>query len=812
MTMRYPSFAFVLVIVAVTAAWGDPATRALRPAATQPSTVIYRWNAAAWLETYNQAQFTAVPITNADGTTGAQITVTPRDAGNPYNHIVVSAAGMKGGQQYTAAITFSVITPTTYPTSFYMFARNSAGNQYDIWRTWLGMPGATRTIYFPLDLKAIEGGTWKLYVGISKSGAIAINSLIVYSGVTSDGTTSYVSVPPVRNGTAVTTLPPGVTEASGFTPFAIAPPAPPTTMLSMANYNFQADAPDAVPAVAIANAAALQQALDDCKARGATTLVIPQGTYRLANAANLTLDDLHDVTIDGQHSRLICQTKTKEGQAFVISNCQRLILKDFTLDWDWNVIPIASLGTVSNLTADHLQCDFTFPDLDAKQTRTTLGTPWHAIFAMDAVHLTRGDVNIFAVPKGTTLQAGNAGNVIHATFPAAAPLANGGSYCIRHLYYDMSGFKVVDCSDLTFNGVDINSIPGMGWFLEGSMHDFQLVNCKILRATGSRHPLTTAADGIHVDEFINNLNIENCSITGTGDDAMNVHNESYEGNIVADENDPRQLTLVNCPSYQLRLKPGDPVEFYDADYAYLNHSPMPVTRQVATVASDNHGTPHTVIHFTETLPAGITPQSIVRNAKFATSNVRITGCNIEDVYGRGILLSAQNVLISACKLRNTFCTAINLESDIVQPLWTEGRGTTNVLITGNTFANNNPQGRYGGAVIYTDVHLPWGPTAATLYKGLSIADNHFVNCPGPALSLGNCDNVLVRGNEIRATSALANPLRNAGVFLITNSADLALGGNTWINEIPAPSPGGVIFDPATTERISTDTNTVTNPP
>jgi len=778
-------------------------------AAEKPA-VVYRWDAEAWLKTHNHTQFSASPITNPDGSVGARIAVTPHSAANPYNMIVGTSASLKGGNEYTAAITFSVVEPTKYPTNFYMFARNSAGNQHDIWRTWVGLPGATRTVTLPLNLKTIGDGTWKFFMGIMNAGALNIESVTVYSGMTSDGTTPFTTVDPVLNGTPVSNLPHGVTEATGSTDFSIAPPAAPTVVVSLADYKFAADTAGAPESLAVSNAVELQKAISDCKGKGATRLLIPKGTYRLAPASSLLIDKLNDLTIDGQGSVLILEKLTKEGPAFLISNCSRLLLKDFSLDWDWSVKPIAGLCTVSNLTPDKLQCDLTFPDLNAAQTSVTRSTPWRSIFGMDPARLVTNNPLNFAPPKEAVITPGSAGNVLHVSFPKPVPFVDGSTYCIRHLYYEMGGFKVAGSSDVTFNAVNIYAMPGMGWFFCGAMQNFQLTNCKILRAPGSRTPFTTAADGIHVDQFIDNLNIENCSITGTGDDAMNIHNECYQGNIIADETDPKKMTLVNCPAWQLRLSPGDPVDFYSADFSPLINNGGPAVGRVATVSSVSRGKPQTAIQLVEPLPAGVTPLSIVLNGRYKTSNARITGCHIDYTSGRGILLSAINALIENCHFTNVYSSAINLESEILQPLWTEGRGASNVLIKGNTFEDDNRNGRYNGAIIYTNTRIPWGPTKAVLYEKVTIENNRFVNCPGPAVALTNCSNLLVRSNEIALTEPLANSGRFSGTLFVTESSNVSLGGNQWVNKIPTTSAGGVIYDPATTSNVSPDTNAVTN--
>ncbi|SDU29492.1 Right handed beta helix region [Verrucomicrobium sp. GAS474] len=770
----------------------------------EPPAVVYRWDASAWLEKYNHAQFIAAPITNPDGTIGARIAVTPHSEQNPYNHIVVTGAGLKGGNQYTAVLTFSVETPTTYPLSFYLFARNSAGNQYDIWQTWIGLPGATRTIAVPLDLKDIASGTWRLHVGISKRGALNIESLVVYAGLTSDGKSSYVSALPPPPAPSVS---PG--GASGFTPFTLAPPALTGKVITVAPpaYAFVADAPGADPSVAVTNAAALQKAAKDCRAQAGTKLLIPTGIYRLSSVASISFDSLNDVVVDGQGSTFIVERLSKDGPAFQLSRCNRVEMRNFAIDWDWATTPIASLGVVSNLSADKLQCDFTFPDLDAAATKLAMATPWRSIMPMDPVHLMRNDPNIIHMAKAAVVTPGSADNVLHAVFPSPAALTEGATYCIRHLYYEMAGFKVSDCHDLMFNSVDIFSIPGMGWFFAGDMHRFTLLKCRIARKPGSRTPLTTAADGIHVDQSVGDFLVENCSITGTGDDAMNIHDEAYQGEMVLDPADPTKLTLLHCPSYQLRLKEGDPVDFFNADFSQLGGGTAPVSRQVAKVSSDNKAVDQpTVVQFTAPLPEGLTPLSIVRNGRFGTRNVGISGCTIEYSNGRGILLSAQGATISDCRFLSVYSTPIDLESEIIQPLWTEGRGASNIRIEGNVFENSNQQERYGGATIYSNTRIPWGPTTATLYDGITIERNRFVNSPGPVVSLCNVSNLIVRANQVEVADPFPNPMRRTGAILLNRASSVLLGGNKWADALGALSGGGLVYDPGTVSQLDPGTD------
>ena len=769
-------------------------------------TVAYQWNTVG---TYNAHHGNTGGPWQYDLVDG-KLQVTLPAGTSPYgyyNYFLTPATTLTPGQQYTAEITFEVSTATDYPNYFYLFARNTAGTEHDIWQEWIGEPGVVRTITMPLDLAVIGSNTWRLYMGTKGPGSIIVHSLIIYNGLANQ------TELPVANAVPVSTLPSGVTAATGYTAFTPTAPGTSGATLSMANYNFVANSTSS----AATNAAQLQQAINDCKAQGASTLTLPTGTYYLARSTAISINNLDDFTLDGQGSTLVFRQLTGDGAAILQQNNDRIVIKNLILDWDWAYKPIASLGVVSNLSTDKKQCDITFPDLDATQTALTRVTPWTKMFQMNSATLVREAPGIYSVPGGTTIAATATGNVLHVTFPSASPLVEGESYVIRHLYYEMCAFKVLDDTHLTYDAVEIRSMPGMGWLFEAGMKNWQLNNCHIRRATGGRTPLTTAADGIHVTESEGNLKITGCTFTGCGDDVINLHDTVYQGVATFDPADNKKLTLANCPNYRLRLKAGDTVQFYDADYDNLNGSATPVTRVVASTTSNNT-IPQTVITFTTALPSALSPQAIVRNARFNTANVRIAGCEFKYTNGHGILLSTEDTTVENCYFRNVFSTPIQFEANIVQPHrypfqspgdflgWSEGKGAANVVVRNNVFENNNQEGDSGGTSIWAGTSLPWGPTDVALFNTLLFEGNRFFNSPGPILSLNNCSNVIVRDNQTETSSLVGNATALSAAIQTSRSDGLALGGNTWIDWILTPYDYGVVYDDGTTTNLDAGTN------
>lgn len=711
-----------------------------------------------------------------------------------YNYF--ATGGLVGGQQYTAVVTFRTVTPTTYPNTFHAFARPSVGGttQYDIWQSWLGEAGeSARTLVIPLDLAAYAAGNWTFHLGITGPGSLIIDSLVIYHGTTKE------NIPAVANAASASNLPSGVTAATGASAITLTPPATTTNVVTISGLVANSTSASA------ANSTALQAALTNTPRPA--TLLVPTGTYYFSGIRAIAVTNRDDLTLDGQHSTFVWRQINNDGQAFLIQDTDRLVVKNLTIDWDWSVKPIASLGVVSNLSADKKTCDFTFPNLNATQTEATRVAGWSKIFEMDPVNLVRTGPAMISVPSGPALTIGSAPNVIHAVFSAALPLENGKAYAIRHLYYDMTAFKALDSTHLLFDNVTIRSIPGMGWLFGGATHHVRVANSRIARAAGATTPLTSAADGLHVGESQGYIAVENTVFQGMGDDSINIHDNCYQGRVVPHPTDPLKLTLRKCTTYQLRIQAGDTIQFYAPDYANLNGSASVVTRVASSaVASGND----LVITFQNAIPSPLSPNAILRNARFNSSHVRIAGCSFIEANGHGILFSGKNATIEDNLFRRVYITPVQLEANIVPPLWAEGRGATNVLIRDNTFLASNQLAESDGAAIWAGPSLPWGTVATHLYKTITIENNVFSGIPGPIISLNNASNLVVRGNDVAYDGPVSGATRHFGTVLVAKSEKLGLGGNDWLNQVASAHPCGVIYDSASVSTVATNFNAATN--
>lgn len=741
-------------------------------------------------------------VQNPDGSKSIQVTVT-RGTGY-YNYVVIPASRLKkGATDFTAEITFRIAASTELPRTFFMFARNSKSQAYDLWQRWVGEPGPARTIRFPMQLIPIEGGTWTIYMGCQGLGSIIIDKLVIKPG------RDLVLEQPQADVTPSTTVPTDIPVATGYHDITIDLPLADgkTTVLSSEG-KLIADGNEPVSnEIAQANSVAMQRLINEAKkTQGTKTLLIPKGIYRFANKSAWMVDGIDDLTIDAQGSEFIFQN-LYFGECFLIMHCNRLLIKDLYLDWNWDYKPIASIGTVKRLSEDGMTVAFEFADLNAQQTLQTSQSAWMGYYPIDPVTLYRSyriEPQKLAQGKTTALQA--EGNSITATFSAPMGFEVGTSYSIRHLYYNLTAFKMASCTHLTFDGITIYSMPGMGWLNTGTTHHWRFNNCNIIRRPGSRHPLTTAADGIHAGESKGDLIIENCTFTGLGDDAINLHDNAWEGGLKPGAND-KQLVLLNCPKHRLRIESGDVLKFFNADY-----SPAGVELTVADEPT-YEGKPNayaptttTTINFTSAVPRDLSYLSIVINTRFGTDNVKIADNRFIQTFGRGILFAGNDVTIENNTFHEVFGNPIQIQADIVDNHWAEGYGTSNLVLRKNVFKDTNLSGRWEGAIVYVGGRLPWGPTEYQLFSRFLVEDNHFINAPGPAMSFASSRDFLIRNNTIELSRPFPNQTPYAGTMIANLSSNMAMQNNTWkFNAIPV-SPTGVIHDPHSSSRIQISGN------
>lgn len=708
--------------------------------------------------------------------------------GTGWNTLLMVPGVLQGGHEYLAQLSYKVVISPPYPGQFFgcfhMFARSkSLGQERDVWVNWLGDVGERGTVRLPLVLAAADD--WVFNVGCKGAGELIVESLVIYEG------TGFAFIPATGDATepaAASSAP----VATGYRPIIIDPPAAGQGLeVSVSEFGMVADGASGpvTPEVAEANALGLNRALRACGTRNASRLVFPTGTYRIAPKDALMIEDLHDLTIDGQGSELIYTKLLRNVSAWNLSNCKRVVIRNLCIDWDWALNPIASLMQVQSVSEDRRSFTLAFPDLDAAGVERLKTVEWTHISPMDPQTFLL--TNPQRITQKVVSRETVAGNVLKATFATPLPLNVGEHYLIRHLYYEMGAFKMNGISHVQFDHVKIYSMPGMGWVGRGDLDHLALTNCQIQRRPGSRRPLSTSADGFHILDSQGGIIIEDCEFTGTGDDCINIHDNCAQG---VNKTGPSTLVLINNPRWRMKAVTGDRVELYRPDYAPIGF--------VGTVKTVTYAGNDAVLEFAEPLPEVVSPLSIAFNHRYGTTDVHIARCHFS--HGR-VMFSAKHATIEDCTFDQPFANAIQLATEIAGNLWSEGSGNEDIVIRNNVIRGANICGKFGGAVIHAAPVLPAGRTEYPLFRRILIENNRIIDSRGPMLNLGACQDVVVRGNRIEADAPVPGANALAGCIKVECSSDLRLGGNTWKAGAGQNKPG-IVVDGATTHQLLTTAN------
>ncbi|MDR3709150.1 MAG: right-handed parallel beta-helix repeat-containing protein [Capsulimonadaceae bacterium] len=747
------------------------------------ATTVYEWSPTASIASKNGPLTTTVEA-------GPPPTLLAAAQGGEWNGYITLPSGiLKAPAEYTVVLDYQIVTPTADGFQFYMFARSeSLGEGADQWAKWTGKAGETGRKRLPLILSGADD--WTLTLGINRSGAIRVTALRIDSGTDArEVPATHAEAPSAKPRTEA------IPRASGAGGLTVESPRPGSGVaLAATDFGLRATTGDAVSSAetARANVDAFKNAIAACRSQNASRLVIPAGIYRFASATPLVVDGLSDVTIDARGATLLFQTLHKFGAASLsISHCKRCVVTGLSIDWDWAVEPIATLAHIDSVSERGQQVVMTFPALDSAATDLLKSVPWMGIYPIESLRPT-GLPGPQGVHKPKIVQFEKlSANSARVTVEQPTPLRAGDACWIRHYYYDMAGILTTDCQDMQFDHVVVNSIPGIAWVVGGSMNHWSMRNCRIGGQATDAQPLPIGADGFHFNQSRGDFLMDSCEIGNCGDDCINIHDDCALGAVRVDDHTLR----IPRAGWQFPVRDGDVLELCHVDY-----SPYPYVSKVQTVSRDGDAA---IVQFADTLPATISPDTIVWSHTDETKNVRIANSRFHDNTGRGILLGAQSATIENCVFEHTASTGIQLQTE-VERRWTEGHGDANIVIAHNRFVDVNNRRFRDGTVIQVKPDLPGGPYAYPLFHDILIDANEIDNPLGPAIQLFSCKNVIIDGNKIVAARASAFAHPRSGAIDIHLSSNVDAAGNIWSG--PPPQRASVIYDPATTNSVIAEGN------
>jgi hypothetical protein len=207
-----------------------------------------------------------------------------------------------------------------------------------------------------------------------------------------------------------------------------------------------------------------------------------------------------DFTFDGGGARFV---SSRSRDAFIhLRGCVRTRLMNFSIDWDWEKSPLASVVEVKTVGKDFVDLLFReYADFPDKKAAFLVLSPFDPVTRSVGVEgmSTKGLARFWGKlsPFPGEWLAPNVARL--KTSPDG--LKVGELYRLQHYYYQMNGVSMDSNEHLRLERVTILSTPGHGFLIHGTQHHTLFDHVDIVAPKDDpRRVITCAADHLHVGQ------------------------------------------------------------------------------------------------------------------------------------------------------------------------------------------------------------------------------------------------------------------------------------------------------------------------
>ena len=350
---------------------------------------------------------------------------------------------------------------------------------------------------------------------------------------------------------------------------------------------------------------------------------------------------------------------------------------------------------------------------------------------------------------------------------------NGTLVVVSHYTYGNNGFYIEDSKNLVLENINMYTAAGMG--LVGLTSENITVNrFNVMLKPGTNRLMTTTADGMHFGACRGELNVTNCLIENTHDDAINVKAGHYFSVSNIDRN--ANTLRINKLNYMHRLEVGDTINFYTSELGYVTD-----VKVKEIVSSDDS---HAVIKV-ENIPLEITEELLAANYSTA-AKVTFENNVVRNKRNRGILLQSVDSVVRNNAFFNVGHGSLSIMTEAAS--FNEAIIPENILVENNKVVGGNSMGTNIGADIGIIAYgKEWVSAPAGTIKNITLNNNFIANTAKRAISATSVGGLNVTNNLIYNPALVAKTIQNDCAIAISESKDLLFEKNYVIKETPSDS-------------------------
>lgn len=513
------------------------------------------------------------------------------------------------------------------------------------------------------------------------------------------------------------------------------------------------------------NYSAFCKAIEYCKANPNITLKVDGGKYYFRTDKSIMLDGLKNVLIDADGAQFIFENPNY----FHIVNCNCIEIRGLGITWNLDVSRLASLVKIRNASKESHSFELEFTELN----EVSADIPIMAFTKYDSETLTPGtrqdfkENYVYQFPGSikTVEKAGH--NVLKVTHDGSLDnYTDGEVYLLRHHVYGGNAFNVYNTSNITFSGIKLYAVAGMGWLIENRSEHFQLLGCVIgLDPEHDDNRISTTADGVHIANTNGKFRISGCDFSFMGDDDVNVHDNIAT---ITDKLDEKTVEIYTNAN---NFAAGDTAIFSSQGFDRLGFS-----AEVTSVEGKK-------LTFDKELPDYIVKDCIVSNGSIDSGNYVISGNYFHENRARGLLLQSNNGLCENNRFYKIMANPIKVIMDISSGLWLEGTGVNGLVIRNNSFVECNVV--EWSAQISISTNIDGKSADSTLFYNITVENNSFDNFYGRLVDASNVSNLKICGNRVNNKDG-SYEARRGRIIIRQSCSRVTISNNEYKASVKAP--------------------------
>ncbi|MGN7820622.1 hypothetical protein ACTJJB_10850 [Chitinophaga sp. 22536] len=526
-------------------------------------------------------------------------------------------------------------------------------------------------------------------------------------------------------------------------------------------------------------------------------LVFPRGRYDFC--PNKDREDLSDapvgieirdrsgVCIDGQGSEFVFHGKM---MAFNVQNAEDITLRNFSIDWDRPLISQAEIvgysDTFLDLKIDKNEYPYEIKNdtlyFTGEEWRSKIGTNYNNIFNAgnkDLVYETT-DNPLGEIWNATAELREN--GLVRLHFPLERKPERGTLIALYHDYYITDGIQLMQSSRLWLEKINIYHALSAG-VSASECEDITLKQVNIIANEKKNRVFSTVADATHFSGCKGRIVIDGCTVTGAGDDFVNIH--SMYAPVVEVLSD-HEVLLAQHDRY---------IGFEQGEKAWRVDTATMQRRQILSVVGqedelENDDVTGHRIKFNENITGILKIGDLLENID-KNPDVEITNCRVMKRHrARGILVTSPGKVRISNNYFNTAGSAILIEGD--RTVYYESGAVRDVAIENNVFENCYTSEWGEGVITITPSITPKDSVSPAYHHNIRITGNTFKHYDYALLYARSVDTLVFSSNKIIYTNTYPPFSRKVNVYLdgcrhVTigdNICDAAFPGrNVWIKRM-----------------------------